>query len=124
MRDVMRWKNAALLALAVMVVGCSSNSKKELPPADLPDFAEEVVLQKEWSRSIGAGQGETFNMLVPVVDGERIYAADVEGLVMALDRMSGDVIWKTELELPVSGAVAAGYGLVVVGTLKGEIIAL
>lgn len=120
----MRWKNAALLALAVLAVGCSSNSKKELPPADLPDFEEEVVLQKEWSRSIGAGQGKTFNMLVPAVEGDSIYAADVEGLVMALDRMTGKVIWKKDLDLPVSGAVGAGYGLVVVGTLKGEIIAL
>ncbi len=120
----MRWKNAALLALAVLAVGCSSNSKKELPPADLPDFEEEVVLQKEWSRSIGEGQGKTFNMLVPAVEGDSIYAADVEGLVMALDRMTGKVIWKEDLDLPVSGAVGAGYGLVVVGTLKGEIIAL
>lgn len=120
----MRWKNAALLALAVLVVGCSSNSKKELPPADLPDFEEEVVLQEEWSRSIGEGQGETFNMLVPAVDGDQIYAADVEGLVMALDRMTGKVIWKQELEAPVSGAVGAGYGLVLLGTLKGEVIAL
>ncbi|MEX6501246.1 outer membrane protein assembly factor BamB [Pseudomonas zhanjiangensis] len=124
MRDVMRWKNVALLALAVLVVGCSSNSKKELPPADLPDFEEEVRLDKQWSRSIGEGQGETFNMLVPAVDGEQIYAADVEGLVMALDRKSGDLIWKQDLELPVSGAVGAGYGLVVLGTLKGEVIAL
>lgn len=120
----MRWKNAALLALAVLAVGCSSNSKKELPPANLPDFEEEVVLQKEWSRSIGQGQGKTFNMLVPAVEGDSIYAADVEGLVMALDRMTGKVIWKQDLDLPVSGAVGAGYGLVVVGTLKGEIIAL
>ena len=120
----MRWKNAALLALAVLAVGCSSNSKKERPPADLPKFEEEVSLQKEWSRSIGDGQGESFNMLVPAIDGEQIYAADVEGLVVAMDRMTGKVIWKADLELPVSGAVGAGYGLVVVGTLKGEIIAL
>ncbi|MGE8362615.1 outer membrane protein assembly factor BamB [Pseudomonas sp.] len=120
----MRWKNAALLALAVLVVGCSSNSKKELPPAELPDFEEEVVLQEEWSRSIGEGQGETFNMLAPAVDGDQIYAADVEGLVMALDRMTGKVIWKQDLEAPVSGAVGAGYGLVLLGTLKGEVIAL
>ncbi|MDH1265088.1 outer membrane protein assembly factor BamB [Pseudomonas sp. GD03944] len=120
----MRWKNAALLALAVLVVGCSSNSKKELPPAELPDFEEEVVLQEEWSRSIGEGQGETFNMLAPAVDGDEIYAADVEGLVMALDRMTGKVIWKQDLEAPVSGAVGAGYGLVLLGTLKGEVIAL
>ncbi len=39
---MMRWKNAALLALAVTVVGCSSNSKKELPPAELPEFTTEV----------------------------------------------------------------------------------
>ncbi|OEC35767.1 outer membrane protein assembly factor BamB [Pseudomonas sp. 21C1] len=124
MRDVMRWKNAALLALAVLVVGCSSNSKKELPPAELPDFEEEVVLQKEWSRSIGEGQGETFNMLVPAVDGEQIFAADVEGLVVAMDRITGKVNWKEELDLPVSGAIGAGYGLVLVGTLKGDVIAL
>src|SRR3990167_11484751 len=124
MRDVMRWKKAALLALAVWAGGCSRNSKKEFPPADLPDFEEEVVLQKEWSRSIGEGQGKTFNMLVPAVEGDSIYAADVEGLVMALDRTTGKVLWKEDLELPVSGAVGAGYGLVVVGTLKGEIIAL
>ncbi|SEQ22078.1 outer membrane protein assembly factor BamB [Pseudomonas cuatrocienegasensis] len=120
----MRWKNAALLALAVLVVGCSSNSKKELPPAELPDFEEEVVLQKEWSRSIGEGQGETFNMLVPAVDGEQIFAADVEGLVVAMDRITGKVNWKEELDLPVSGAIGAGYGLVLVGTLKGDVIAL
>ncbi|MCY1425954.1 Outer membrane protein assembly factor BamB [compost metagenome] len=43
---------------------------------------------------------------------------------MALDRFNGDVIWKQDLELPVSGAVGVGYGLVMVGTLKGEIVAL
>jgi outer membrane protein assembly factor BamB len=124
MHNVMRWKNAALLALAVMAVGCSSNSNKELPPAELPKFTEEVRLDKVWSRSIGEGQGETFNMLVPAIDGEQIYAADVEGLVVAMNRTTGKVLWKQDLELPVSGAVGAGYGLVVVGTLKGEIIAL
>ncbi|NBA95686.1 outer membrane protein assembly factor BamB [Pseudomonas sp. R5(2019)] len=118
------WKQAAVLALAVMAVGCSSNSKKELPPAELTSFNEEVVLKKQWSRSIGDGQGETFNMLVPAVENDRIYAADVTGVVMALDRMNGDVAWKKDLELPVSGAVGVGYGMVLLGTLKGEVIAL
>nr|WP_153922348.1 outer membrane protein assembly factor BamB [Pseudomonas sp. JG-B] len=120
----MRWKNAAVLALAVLAVGCSSNSKKELPPAELPDITEEVTLDKGWSRSIGDGQGETYNLLVPAVDGDTIYASDVNGEVMALNRFNGDVIWKQDLELPVSGAVGVGYGLVMVGTLKGEVVAL
>ncbi len=120
----MRWKYAALLALAVLAAGCSSNSKKELPPAELPDFTEEVELKKEWSRSVGDGQGDSFNMLVPAVDGDHIFASDVNGEVLALNRFSGDKLWEQDLELPVSGAVGAGYGLVLLGTLKGEVIAL
>ena len=106
----MRWKNAALLALAVTVVGCSSNSKKELAPAELPEFTTEVELKSEWSRSVGNGQGEGYNLLTPAVDGDHIYAADVEGVVMAMDRFSGDVLWEQDLELPVSGAIGAGAG--------------
>ncbi len=120
----MRWKHAALLALAILAAGCSSNSKKELPPAELTDFKEEVVLQKQWSRSIGDGQGKNYSMLVPAVEGENIFAADVTGIVMSLDRTTGDVIWKKDLELPVSGAVGVGSGLVMVGTLKGAVIVL
>ncbi|WP_122665295.1 outer membrane protein assembly factor BamB [Pseudomonas viridiflava] len=124
MRDVIRWKHAALLALAILAAGCSSNSKKELPPAELTDFKEEVVLQKQWSRSIGEGQGETYNMLVPAIDGDRIFASDVEGFIVAMDRMNGKVIWEKDLELRVSGAVGVGYGMLMVGTLKGEVVAL
>jgi outer membrane protein assembly factor BamB len=124
MHNVMRWKNAALLALAVMVVGCSSNSKKELPPAELPDFTTEVELNSEWNRSIGDGQGDTYNLLSPAVDGDHIYAAAAEGVVMAMDRFSGDVLWKQDIDRPISGAIGVGSGLVVIGTLKGEVIAL
>ena len=124
MRDVIGWKHAAVLAVALLAAGCSSNSKKELPPAELTKFTEEVVLKKQWSRSIGDGQGDSFNMLVPAIENDRIYAADVTGVVMAMDRMNGDVAWKQDLDLPVSGAVGVGYGMVMLGTLKGEVIAL
>jgi outer membrane protein assembly factor BamB len=107
-----------------VLAGCGSSSKKELPPADLPDFEAELTLRKEWSRSIGDGQGDLFNRLTPAVDGERIFAADADGLVQAMDRLTGKVLWKKKLKLPVSGGVGAGHGLVLVGTLKGEVIAL
>ena len=120
----MRWKYAALLALAVLATGCSSTSKKELPPAELTKFQEEVELKVEWSRSIGDGQGDLYNTLTPAVDGDHLFAASADGRVIAMDRTNGNVLWKVSLDLPVSGAVGAGYGLVVVGTLKGEVIAL
>ncbi|WP_437883565.1 outer membrane protein assembly factor BamB [Pseudomonas sp. LRF_L74] len=124
MRDVKRWKYAALLALAVMAAGCSSTSKNELPPAELTKFDAEVSLKTQWSRSIGDGQGDLYNMLTPVVDGERLYAASADGRIMALDRNNGDVFWKVDTDLPISGAVGFGYGLVLVGTLRGDVIAL
>lgn len=121
---MIRWKHAALLALAILAAGCSSNSKKELPPAELTDFKEEVVLQKQWSRSIGEGQGETYNILVPAIEGEHIFASDIEGYIVSMDRMTGKVDWEKDLELPVSGAVGVGYGMLMVGTLKGEVVVL
>lgn len=121
---MLRWKHAALLALTLLAVGCSSNSKKELPPAELTDFKEEVRLEKQWSRSVGDGQGDLYELLQPAVDGSSIYAASAEGRVMAMQRENGDVIWKQDLDLPVSGGVGVGGGLVLVGTLKGDVIAL
>ena len=59
-----------------------------------------------------------------MVYGDQIYAADVEGLVVSMDRLTGKVNWKKKLDKPVSGAVGAGYGLVLIGTLRGEVLAL
>ncbi len=120
----MRWKTAALLTLAVLAAGCSSKDTKEPEPAELTKFEAEISLKKEWSRSIGEGQGKTYNLLTPVVYGDQIYAADVEGLVVSMDRLTGKVNWKKTLDTPVSGGVGAGYGLVLVGTLRGEVLAL
>ncbi|MFH7445380.1 outer membrane protein assembly factor BamB, partial [Pseudomonas syringae pv. tagetis] len=46
------------------------------------------------------------------------------GEAVSLDRLTGAVLLKKALDLPVSGAVGAGYGLVMIGTLKGEGIAM
>ncbi|HAF93565.1 MAG TPA: outer membrane protein assembly factor BamB [Pseudomonas sp.] len=120
----MRFKIAALLAAAVFAAGCSSNSSKEPEPAELVKFDAGIQLDKVWSRSIGDGQGDTYNLLVPAVYGEQIYAADVDGLVVSMDRTTGKVNWKQDLDVSISGAVGAGYGLVLVGTLSGDVIAL
>lgn len=120
----MMWRKlVAIISVLLLVTACSSDTK-ELPPAKLVKFNPEIELKEVWSRSIGDGQGELYNRLVPAVDGATIYAADVDGVVMAMDRYDGKVRWKKKLKRPISGGVAAQYGVVVVGTLKGEVIAL
>lgn len=120
-----RYKYAAVLALAVFVAGCSSSSSKtELPPQALEKFTAEIELKKEWSTSIGDGQGKLWNTLTPAADDSRLFVTDVNGRVSALDRFSGKAIWTRKLKLNVSGGVGTGSGLVLLGTLNGDVIAL
>src|SRR5699024_11647356 len=102
----------------------SSASKKELKPQALEKINAEVQLKKEWSTSIGKGQGKLWNTLTPAVDGDRLFVSDINGRVSALDRFTGKTLWTRKLKLDVSGGVGAGSGLVLLGTLNGDVIAL
>ena len=114
-----RYKYMAVLALALVVVGCSSASKKELKPQALEKINAEVQLKKEWSTSIGKGQGKLWNTLTPAVDGDRLFVSDINGRVSALDRFTGKTLWTRKLKLDVSGGVGVGSGAVLLGTLSG-----
>jgi len=121
-------KQLALLAIFTLVVSaCSSsgsNSKDELKPAELQKISAEVKLSVQWSRSVGGGQGKTWNRLIPAVDGDSIFAVDEKGKVFAFNRETGEKLWKKKLGIKVSGAVGVGHGLVLLGTLRGEVLAL
>lgn len=114
---------AAALAV-LMLAGCGSSSKKELPPAELEKFTAEVELERSWKRNIGVGQGELYNSLQPALDGLTLYAADANGRVISMDRDTGKVNWQVKLKEPLSGAVGAGGGRVMLGTLNGAVITL
>ena len=109
---------------ALVLVGCGSSGKKELPPAELEKFTAEVELDRAWKRNIGVGQGELYNNLQPTLDGLTLYAADANGRVVSLDRDTGKVNWQVKLKEPLSGAVGAGGGRVILGTLDGAVITL
>lgn len=114
---------AAGLAV-LMLAGCGSSSKKELPPMELEKFTAEVELERSWKRNIGVGQGELYNNLQPALDGLTLYAADANGRVVSMDRDTGKVNWQVKLKEPLSGAVGAGGGRVMLGTLNGAVITL
>ncbi len=114
----------AVGAAALLLTACGSSGKKELPPAELEKFTAEVQLERSWKRNIGSGQGKLYNTLMPALDGLSLYAADARGRVIAMDRDDGSVIWRKRLKERTSGAVGAGGGRVMVGTLDGEVIVL
>ncbi len=113
----------ALLALP----GCSwlrGGEDNAEPPAELTDIVQQVKLTTLWKRSVGEGSKKQFVRLTPVVDGGRLFVADREGLVVAVDAESGKQIWKTETRAPVSSGVGVGEGLIFVATTEAEVIAL
>lgn len=120
----LKFRYLALGLAAALVVGCGSSGKKELPPAELEKFDAEQQFERAWKRNIGVGQGKLFTQLTPVLDGLTLYAADAKGRVVSMDRDTGAVNWQVRLDEPLSGAVGAGGGRVMVGTLDGEVIVL
>ena len=124
-------RRAALLAAAgLALAGCSSwnplvalglKSEPAHKPTPLAAINATVTPKPAWSASVGKGGGFMFR---PQVDAGRVYTAAADGVVTVLDAESGKVVSKTETKKKLSGGVSVGEGKVVVGTLKGEVIAL
>ncbi len=122
-----------LLSLPLLLVGCGSMDPLKLledepnidPPAELVDLNSSIKVRKIWSTSVGSGSSADRVKLVPYVRGGRVYVANREGEIKALDSGSGRVIWSVEKEgLEISGGPGAGEDLVLIGTSNGEVVAL
>ena len=112
--------------LLVLRAGCSwFGSDNSIPPAELKTIAQPVGVQQLWETRVGTGTKERFIRLVPALADGRIYAASTDGTVMALDALGGQRLWETATELPITGGVGlSDGGLVLVGTGKGQVVAL
>jgi outer membrane protein assembly factor BamB len=116
--------------LAAPLAGCStiggwfSSKQPAIEPEPLVEFTPSAKVQVVWDRDIGGGAEEQQVKLQPVVDIDRVYAANRDGRVAALELESGREIWEAELDLPLAGGPGVGEGLVVVGTSDAEVVAL
>lgn len=123
-------------------VGNGDSDKAKLEPAKLAKFDPEVRLRREWSAGVGDGLGKKYLRIRPAVAADRIYLADGYGLVEARQRYDGKRIWRVRVGKDpngvfhwlnvfdradrsyLSGAVGLGLGYVLIGTTRGEVIAL
>lgn len=127
---------AKLLATAIisvtLVTGCSSvknlfgGKKKDKTgePAKLVEFTPIASVSKLWTASVGKGEKLLGIGQHPVINGDHVFAAAVDGGVTALDLHSGATVWTYPSKARISGGPGVGEGLVVVGGLEGEVIAL
>ncbi|MDR3386006.1 MAG: outer membrane protein assembly factor BamB [Rudaea sp.] len=134
-----------LLLLAAAVSGCTriknifNDVKKENiePPTVLTELTPTLNVQKIWSEHIGKGAGKTGARILPAYAEGKVYAAGVDGTVVALDAASGHTLWQKRLgqrhgfilhhgnnSLRWAGGPGVSGDLLVIGSLEGNVQAL
>lgn len=113
-----------ILLLPFMLMACSNDDDSVIPPSPLPQFKSTAKVKKVWAVSVGKGDEDAFQTLKPAVTERWVFAAARNGVVVKIDRETGERIWRIETEKTITGGVGAGYGLVVVGTGNGDVLVL
>ena len=117
-----------------------SSKKKDDKPTPLVALDAEAQVDVLWRKRIGRGMGKKYVTLSPAVADEAVYAADAYGYVFAMNRESGELIWRKRIGIPmakglfaiqdrsdpsfVTGGVSASDEAVYIGTARGEVISL
>ena len=99
-----------LLALASVLTACAGFSAPNLnplnwfsddevnPPTPLVNIPVEATLTRQWSVNVGNGQGKNYTEITPSIDSGVIYAASVNGTVVAIEMSTGNTLWSTRIE--------------------------
>ena len=116
--------SSALVGL-LLLAGCSGTPESERPQR-LPDLVNPLSVTELWRHGLATAGDFVFQ---PVARGASVFAADSKGWVTRLE-ISGDrgdsvkETWRIDAAPRLTGGVGADNKLVVVGTLKGDVIAL
>ena len=121
-------RNSAFLScllLSLLLGACSSTPESEKPVA-LPEITNPLPVKELWRHAVGTSGEFVFQ---PAVLGQAVFVADADGWVSRLnvvgDSATGPAeVWRVEAAGKLSGGVAADADKVIVGTIKGEVIAL
>jgi outer membrane protein assembly factor BamB len=88
----------------------------------LPPLKEETKAHKVWYQKATRGSGD-YVKLSPAISNDVVYQGDLQGTMVAIDRVSGKVLWRKLMDYPLSaGPVVMGDKLIV-GTSSGKVVA-
>ncbi len=120
-------RKAAILLLALALCACSdflgSDGGDANPvdkPAPLVAFKRAAKVSILWQKGIGSSGAYVFT---PVFADDSVYAANEDGDLLRYDAATGKLIWRVDTRHHLSGGVGAAHNLVLVGDLKGELLA-
>ncbi len=103
------------------IMGGEDNTE---PASPLVEINTTVEVTKLWEKDMGKGTDEQYLKLTPVYAQDKIFVADNEGEIKAVDSLNGNIIWDQDTETQITGGPGAGDSLVMIGTSEGEILAI
>lgn len=112
-----------VLALLLTLTACGGRSNVP-PPTPLEPISEAEQVSRVWRADIAQGARREDFHLGPVVAGDRAYFADAYGTVHARRTQDGQNLWRVHMDRQISAGVAADDELALLGTPRGEVIAL
>ena len=117
----------ALLLALPLVQGCSWikgwGDPEPGDPAPLVEFEPSLKVKKVWSTDVGDGMGKHGLSMAPVYSDGKLYTADYEGRLVAVDAESGRKVWDLDTEQPFSGGPGVDAEHVYMGTIDGRVVA-
>ncbi len=102
------------------IKGDSDNAE---PPAELIEFKQRLNVIELWSRNTGSGTDKQYLKLAPVVSNQRLYIADADGRIQAMDATNGNKVWSIDADARITGGPGFGENSVLIGTSEAETIA-
>ena len=124
-----RGSGRALLLALLALGGCASTDesipdwagvKGDVEPAKLVEFGETAKFEVRWHSNVGDSGA---NPQQPALTKDSIYGASGNGGLTRLERSTGKQLWRIETGIVISGGVASGNGMVLVGGDKGDVLA-
>ncbi len=140
-------KSASVALILLLVSGCSTltglfqtEKEKADDPVELAKISNPIAIKKLWSVDIGSGEGNLAVRQKPAIDNDAVYAADSDNSLVAIERGTGKIKWRTNpgtdtqtinwklwesktIPFAVTGGPAVYSGLVALGGRNGEVFA-
>lgn len=128
------YRKIYLLLLLLIISGCSAvkdqvtnymgGKDNSVPPTPLEDIQQQINIEKLWDQGIGDGSDNQYLKLVPVYSQNRIYVADSDGEIEAIDAQSGKTLWSHDTDVKITGSPGTADNMVLVGTGEAHLISL
>ncbi|WP_413111254.1 outer membrane protein assembly factor BamB [Thaumasiovibrio sp. DFM-14] len=114
------------LAMTGLLMGCASE-EDAVQMAPLPEVEDQFQPQLAWKHQVGEGVGNYYSQLTPAYRYGKLFVADRDGQVKALDPESGDVLWQADVAenkpARLSGGITAAYNRIFIGSENAELLA-